>query len=453
MSRFDFSNALAGIPDYSAFPTVDALTDRSAAVVRANPGSVAIQRLGTSRLGEPIHALVVGHGERAALVFGGVHPNEPIGGLSATYLAELLARDAGLREKWDLTWYIVPCIDPDGTRLNEGWFGGPFTRSHYGRNFYRPAADEQVEWTFPLHYKNAYFDRVLPETLALMRLIDRVRPALMVSLHNGESGGVYYYLSHERPDLYAALKALPKAFGLPLDRGEPEAPYARRFDDGIYASLSSTDAYDYRERTTATPWVSESGDSSASYASQYGTFTLVSEVPYWIDGRSQSATYTSMAYSECLRQHAEALAELAAELDYVLAALPPGRAIDSPFLRASRRFVPSFFERAQAERLRADSDASNRPATVAEAYSLEDNIHSFRMRYGGMMLRAARVQREAGGDSVSLRRCCGHLESIFEVWSAAADAATPSEAVPIRSLVAVQVGAMLEAASQLARVA
>jgi hypothetical protein len=83
--------------------------------------------------------------------------------------------------------------------LNEGWLKGPFTREHYARNFYRSAGDEQVEWSFPLDYKTAYFDAVLPETAALMRLIDHVRPALMCSLHNTEQGGVYYYLSRPEP--------------------------------------------------------------------------------------------------------------------------------------------------------------------------------------------------------------------------------------------------------------
>ena len=79
-------------------------------------------------------------------------------------------------------------------RLNEGWLKGPFVRSHYGRHFYRPAGEEQVEWTFPFEYKKAYFDAVLPETLALMRQIDKRKPTLMCSLHNGELGGVLLLL-------------------------------------------------------------------------------------------------------------------------------------------------------------------------------------------------------------------------------------------------------------------
>src|SRR5262249_6262307 len=176
-----------------------------------------LRRIGTSRLGEPLVCLSVGSGALNALIVGMPHPNEPIGAHTATYLARLLFEDDDLRESLDATWHIVPCVDPDGTRLNEGWFKGPYTRTHYARNFYRPASEDQVEWTFPFSYKKAYFDRVLPETLALMRVIDDVKPALLCSLHNAESGGVYYYVSRDAPGLYPALHAIPAHLGLPLD--------------------------------------------------------------------------------------------------------------------------------------------------------------------------------------------------------------------------------------------
>ena len=77
-----------------------------------------------------------------------------------------------LGQALDAAWHIIPCIDPDGMRLNEGWFAKPGDRTAYFADFYRPAGDEQVEWTFPFDYKNAYFDRMMPETLALARAID-----------------------------------------------------------------------------------------------------------------------------------------------------------------------------------------------------------------------------------------------------------------------------------------
>src|SRR5690606_37540367 len=127
-----------------------------------------------------------------------------------------------LREALDYTWHFIPTVDPDGSRLNEGWFAGPFNRTHYARHFFRPAAHQQVEWTFPFAYKRAFFDKVLPETLALMRVIDELKPEFMYSLHNAEYGGVYYYLSDQAEPLYGLLGEIPGWEGLPLHLGEPE---------------------------------------------------------------------------------------------------------------------------------------------------------------------------------------------------------------------------------------
>jgi 2-polyprenyl-3-methyl-5-hydroxy-6-metoxy-1,4-benzoquinol methylase len=119
---------------------------------------VSARRIGTSALGEPLHCLTVDGGEpagdRDAVMFGLPHPNEPIGGLTTLHLARRLAEDPTLRARPAHTWHLVPYIDPDGLRLNEGWLAGPFTREHYARHF----CEEQVEWTFPLDHGAAYFD-------------------------------------------------------------------------------------------------------------------------------------------------------------------------------------------------------------------------------------------------------------------------------------------------------
>ena len=77
------------------------------------------------------------------------------------------------------TWNIVKCIDPDGTRLNEGWFKGPFTVTNYAKNFYRPGGTQQAEWTFPVEYKNYSFFSPIAETQALMTAITALKPVFI----------------------------------------------------------------------------------------------------------------------------------------------------------------------------------------------------------------------------------------------------------------------------------
>ena len=101
------------------------------------------------------------------------------------YFSRALAEDDKLREDLGYTWYLIKSIDIDGTKLNEKWFKGPITLSNYARNYFRPAGYEQVEWTFPFKYKKANFDKPIPETVALMKIIDEIKPDFMSYEWNG----------------------------------------------------------------------------------------------------------------------------------------------------------------------------------------------------------------------------------------------------------------------------
>jgi hypothetical protein len=440
---------IAEVPDFAAFPLIDDLLGRYARLVEGNPGTATTRRIGTSRLGEPITCVTVGDGPKHAVVFGFPHPNEPIGGLTALHLVQRLCADDALREALGLTWHIVGCIDPDGARLNEGWFPGPYTRTHYARNFYRPAGDEQVEWTFPFRYKQAYFDRVLPETMALMRLIDELEPALMCSLHNSESGGVYYYLSHPLTELYPVLQRIPGVLGLDLHRGEPEAPSIRQLADGIYAEMRSDNAYDYRESLGLDPGEFASGASSSEYASRHGTTTLICELPYWTDPSSSDRTPTAASYADVLGEQADGLRDFLAITRSVLAEIDDQALTDSPFLRASRYFIRALTRMPDDNERRAAEPASNRRATVAERASCRDLVHSFRLRYGGMLLRALDGEVAIGNSTPVIRRERERLAETYAQWCAAAEDATPAAALPIRSLVATQYAAILATARAL----
>lgn len=446
---------MAGVPDHGAFAGVDALHRQLADLADTYPDVARLDRIGTSRLGEPLWSLTIDDGGQAsapvagderrpsALVFALPHPNEPIGGLTAVHLARRLCEDADLRASTELVWHVVACIDPDGTRLNEGWFDGPFTRTHYGRHFYRPAGPEQIEWSFPFAYKRAWVDRVLPETLALMRLIDATQPLLMCSLHNSELGGAYYYLSWDEPALSPHLQAIPQHLGIPLETGEPEASWTVPFADGIYPVLRREDTYDHAERLGLDPADDPSGATSSSYADRHGTFTLVCELPYWADARGDRAAATSASYADELRWQAAEVRDLVAVLTATLEAVGDDLTAESPFVRATRffaRFLPG--TAADAEH-RAALEASQRPATAAEQHSLRDLVHSCRVRYAGMLRRALEAELAMGNHTPAIRTAAADLAARHEAWCAEAESSATEQAIPIRDLVASQYGAIL----------
>ena len=192
-----FQKLIDTIPDYKGFFTVDEMDNSSKRLAEQYPECVSITEIGKSGSGNPLYCLKIGHGERNALFLGCPHPNEPIGAALLEHFTWSLAANKELQDELGYTCYVVKAWDCDGVRLNEKWLKGPFTITNYSRTFYRPAGFKQVDWTFPIDYKELHFNNAIPETRAVMRLIDEIRPSFIYSLHNAGFGGVYWYISHD----------------------------------------------------------------------------------------------------------------------------------------------------------------------------------------------------------------------------------------------------------------
>jgi hypothetical protein len=436
------------VPPVDGFPTVDALIAWFDDLAAAHPDLVRSRRIGTSRLGEPIGMVSIGDGPRQHLLFAGVHPNEPIGFRTLQHLASELVSDPALRAESNATWHLVPCIDPDGTRLNEDWFADPADRIAYARRFYRPAGIEQVEWTFPFAHQDAYFDAVIPETQALMRVIDEVKPDLMVSLHNAELGGVYYYLSDDVPGAVEALHAVPPAVGLPLDTGEPEAPHLVRLAPAVFRAGSTRDDYDYLAGLGLDAASMVGGEGSAEYARKHGTVSLIAELPYWSHPAAEDQSPSGTPYAQVVRERGAGVIEMAEALAGLLDEARPDLTIRSPFLRATEAFVPSMAGHREAEVLRAGQIAGtpegDRDATVAEVFSNQDVVRCFRLRYGGMLLRALDAEVVAGIATARVRRVHARAAALYAEWAdEARSGAEGLQVLDVHRLVGVQYGATL----------
>ncbi|WP_026411296.1 M14 family zinc carboxypeptidase [Actinomadura oligospora] len=423
------------VPSRTAFPSVDDLNAELDALVAAHPDLVQVRRIGTSRLGEPLRALTVGDGPADAVVIGGPHPNEPVGFLTVVALLDLLCQDAGLRAELGYRWHFIACVDPDGARLNEGWFGRPGDRRAYAGHFYRPDLADQVEWTFPLSVGDYHFDRPLPETAALMRLMDEVEPSLVCSLHNGEHQGAFFYLNRDDATLARQLADLPGLEGLPLHHGEPELPGSRTIAPAVYATLGGAQI----------GAAFGAGASSADYAARFGALHLVTEVPMWADARVSDETDTGAGYQRVVAAAAADRRELIDLLGAGLAAVTDDLTVASPFRRsteATLRTLRTLTERAES------LPGPDRPATVAEQFDQRQAVHLFRLRLLGTFLRMLDAEIAAGNPTPAIRGQRRLLAERFDRWIAEAEAEGPDSAIDIRRLVAVQLGAVLLAAGR-----
>lgn len=449
-----FSGVLAEVPDYQVFLTVDELNANSRALAEEHPEAVRVRDIGRSKNGDQILALTIGKGRRNALLFACPHPNEPIGSMMLDFLARKLAEDAGFRESFDVTWHLIKCVDPDGLRLNEGWLKGPFTPRHYARNFFRPAGFQQAEWTFPIDYKTLHFNRPIPETRALMAIMEETKPDFMYSLHNAGFGGVYYYLSEAAPELYEPLTRLATDRDLPLSLGEPEMPYAVQFAPAIYRMPTTADSYDYLEQYGGGKDPAEmirSGTSSFDHVRRFAdTFVLVCEMPYFHDPRIADLSPASITRREAILEGAAITEEVYGGLRKAFAAVEGLLTEESQIKIAVAEFLRSSEEQTAAKRRWAESTPElARAATVAEVFDNVSITKFYSSLVLGMGLRLFARQTElseAKGDAAAaakLRSAHADLSTLFDSVVTRLEGELNYQVIPIKKLVEVQLGSAL----------
>jgi hypothetical protein len=443
----DVLTILDDVPDFQAFLTIDELQASAHRLAKEYPHIVELLSIGRSRNGAPIEALKIGDGPRRAVLFAMPHPNEPIGSMMLEYWSQRLARDEHLRESLGYTWYLVKCVDPDGARLNEGWFKGPFSVETYARHYYRPPAHQQVAWTFPIDYKTLHFNSPLPETQALMGLIEEVRPDFMYSLHNSDFGGIYFYIWDPAPPLYEPFHKLVESQGLPLHQGESERPYEIEFADAIYKDISISAEYDYLEgRIDADPTeIITGGTLSFEYAREFcDPFTLICETPYFYHPAISDTSMSDMSRLDLRLQAIERSKEEVTLLKGLYDTVRGELTVESPF----RDAIEDILKRSWAELAAEDawlhtSTEAGQKATVAEKFdSLELGRIEILHRLG-MFQRLLAAQVKAMGSSPSLTSAAEQAARIFEARAADLEAKLDYTVIPIQKLVRVQLGSAL----------
>lgn len=446
---------LSNIPDYRCFLTVDELNEALLALGREYPEKVTVFEAGKSRKGDPVWCAKIGNGSRNALMFGCPHPNEPIGAMMAHYFARAIAEDDAYRAKLDLTWYIIPVSDVDGTRLNEGWFKGPITLYNYARHYFRPASYEQVEWTFPLDYKDYHYNKPIPETRALMKIIDEAKPVFMYSLHNSGFGGAYWYVSkpQEQP-VYEAFHQAARGRGIPIDLGEPEMPFIQPLAPAVFKMITSADTYEYYVSVGEDPLklMDGCGDSSASYAGG-NCATLVTEVPYFFEPRIQSDKEMPFSRREAVTKKLDALEKRQETTAKYYRAIEDAITDDNPFAKMVKMGVEHGPAGIRAERAFAEQNAEyEKPCKESEAMSNLDLPAFFALFYWGLLIRSMEhelAKSPAAEVAERLTRLKDECEAQMKRDGETAEASLAYDVIPIRTLVGIQLECGLAVAEAL----
>lgn len=382
---------LAGVPDYQEFLTLEEMDESSRRLAQAYPDVVEVFSIGQSREGRELLCLKIGDEPDTALMFGLPHPNEPIGTMMLEYFTEQLARDAQLRAKIGYTFYVVKAWDCDGYKLNEKWVKGPYTITNYSRHFFRPASRQQVDWTFPIDYKELHFHDVMPEAEAMMGLIEKIRPKFIYSLHNSGFGGVYWYVTHDIDHgVYETLYEAPRRQNIPIHFGEPESPALRVFYPAVFEGGGIEVEYDYLEKYGVENIAEEinSGTCSDEFAFKLcGAFTFLTEMPYFYDPRIADLSPSDMLRGDAVKARIEWTRESNRRLRDAVALSGEYLSEKNPFRMAIMDFTKD--SGSEAELKMVETDPKFREyATQAEKF---DNLYVnrfYRLLSYGMLVRA-----------------------------------------------------------------
>ncbi|CAF1178433.1 unnamed protein product [Adineta ricciae] len=444
-----YDDLMNSVPDYSRFFTVNELFNHSHAIAMNHTGLVRYQIIGYSRNGEAISMLTISNGSKSLLLYACPHPNEPIGSLLIDFLLNELFNYSELLTKY--TWHLIPCIDPDGTRLNEGWFNGPFTIRNYARYFCRPRTEEQVEWTFPITYKNYSWTTPSNETQALMYAIRLTQPDLVYGLHNSGFGGMYYYISQPLTDVFPQLEQLPSVLGLFLAKGEAEAPWVTEYAPAIFSPLSLPRLYDYYEKYTHSDpkTMMSGGGTSFDYLNELGlnkTIFLMAELPYF-----QSASITNdtiipnVTRRDVLLQGLDKDNQSNIILMHLLEQIKPAMTIDSSFYRASRSLLEIYNATAASRREAVlNNNSTLVPATIASRVDALYISVFYKMLIASMLDRAITCQlQQPYSDRQLLESVQMELEAHLNQWIDDIEQNLSYSIIRIRNLVQAQLATML----------
>lgn len=440
-----YLDLLSQIPDYPSFLTLEELDASSFRLAQAHPDLASVFSIGQTKDGRELYCLKIGNGSKNALMFGCPHPNEPIGTMMLEYLTEQLVTDPELRQSLDYTWYIVKAWDADGLKKNERWLKGPYDIFHYSRYFFRPAGHQQVDWTFPVDYKELHFHDSIPETKAMMQLIDRIQPHFIYSLHNAGFGGAYWYISAGLDPLYDAMRNAAHRVDVPLHLGEPEVPWCVEFSPAIYQSLGIEQDYDYLEKygEKNIPEIINVGNCSESYARErYGSFTLLTELPYFYDRRIRDNSPGTKLRKDCVIDRLDRLLIHDNRVKSVLS-----RVKDIVHERNQYRLALEAFtknsENKGIRQMAMTEPEYNRLATVAEEFDSELISRFYSLLSLGMLIGMCEHELESRSDLGEesrgvLQSIIEEIETIHKEETAYLSDQLNYEVIPIRKLVSIQ---------------
>ena len=443
----DLYTLLDDLPEFESFLTVDEQIAAARRLAADYPEGVQLLELGPSTCGEQIWCLKVGEGRFKAFVHGFPNSEEPYGGNLVAELARLLAANPSLSQDLDYTWYLVMCSDPDGARRNEAFQRGPVTPLNFSLNYYRTPHSITPDACFPFRYGPLDLNAPTAETRAMMSLLDRVPMTFLSGLHMMKWGGISYMVPHACPELYPGLQEAARRFGVFLRKRpgtmlapgimhaaylQPARNWVRHWAAGNrnLEPISGCDLYEYVQVINP------------------NAFMLIPECCIWYDPRMLDDRPSGAALGEALdyaddvtRRAQEFVLELRQAAEPHLGQPTPWRKMVEERIVARLSQHTNVSDPPFAVRGRDRS----RPITVAEKVGIEGHDDLYRMFELGGMYKMLEEEHKATGQA-ALEKLRDRARERLGAYDTFLHCNYDVVNMPIRSLVGMGIGALIEGA-------
>ena len=327
--------------------------------------------------------------------------------------------------------------------MNEGWFKGSFDITKYAYNFYRPEAERQIEWSFPVKYKDFSFQEPCSETKILADLIDDIRPDIIYPLHNAGIGGAYFYLTRELPaQYYESVRNLCEELQIPLDYGEPEEEFIKEQIKPFYWEFHIEQMYEYLKNLGKDPRkIIGGGNNSIGYAANQNPdlFGLIGEIPYIYDEKIIDTSDSGQKRKKFLKEKYALQEQL---IGFI------AENVDKDFLEKDNALYPAvkkmsnmMLEMTNAFKEDLDNPEYNKNATVAEKFSSEAAERFHLCTFLGEFYRLL----SQSSQSEEVQKLKSQTEELIDEQINIIQQNSNIKTIPIKNLVQLQLGCLLEA--------
>lgn len=209
------------------------------------------------------------------------------------------------------------------------------------------------------------------------------------------------------------------------------------------------DVYDYLSTIGTEDPSSEIGwgDLSNGYAADnYGTFTLLVEVPLWTQEHANDGTPMEIGRRELLLQRLDKDEAFVAWMQSQLAAVKDDLRLNTPFHRAVSERLAYTKGRASAQRLWSHAATAAAPATKADYFTTVNFEEHRRQGCRGMFVRMMDAEIDYGNDSYAILASRESVVNELRAVGKALENELEYRLTPIRTAVSVQVCAGLATA-------